>query len=144
MTAQHGKSFGTAREKLPDNSYLIPQLQKIPGPGKVLHVLLSMTMRSKREKTIVSQLDPNPQTWLKTISHTRKVQGLELIQTLISTPKREDLLSQNTVIILTALSTPELKDLWESTEVTAVLLTAFLEGNLLKNKKILLHQCPLI
>lgn len=35
MTANHGKSFGTAREKLPDRSYLIPQLHKNPGPGKV-------------------------------------------------------------------------------------------------------------
>ena len=30
-----GKTFGLAREKLDDKSYLIPQLRKIPGPGKV-------------------------------------------------------------------------------------------------------------
>lgn len=30
-----GKSFGLEREKLPDNSYLVPQMQKVPGPGVV-------------------------------------------------------------------------------------------------------------
>lgn len=30
-----GKSFGSSREGSPDRSYLIPQLQKIPGPGNV-------------------------------------------------------------------------------------------------------------
>ena len=28
-----GKSFGLSRDSIPDKSYLIPQLQKIPGPG---------------------------------------------------------------------------------------------------------------
>jgi len=28
-------AFGMSREKSPDRSYLIPQLQKIPGPGQV-------------------------------------------------------------------------------------------------------------
>jgi hypothetical protein len=35
-TKSKGKSFGTARDKLPDNSYLIPQMHKIPGPGAVI------------------------------------------------------------------------------------------------------------
>ena len=56
MTINHGKSFGTAREKLPDRSYLVPQLHKNPGPGLVLLILSSMTMKNKKEKTIVSQL----------------------------------------------------------------------------------------
>ena len=30
-----GKSFGLSRESSPDRSYLIPQLHKVPGPGKV-------------------------------------------------------------------------------------------------------------
>ena len=32
---KNGKSFGLSREKSPDRSYLIPQLHKNPGPGKV-------------------------------------------------------------------------------------------------------------
>lgn len=32
---KRGRSFGCARDLSPDRSYLIPQLQKIPGPGKV-------------------------------------------------------------------------------------------------------------
>ena len=35
VSKEHGKSFGTAREKLPDQSYLVPQMQKVPGPGQV-------------------------------------------------------------------------------------------------------------
>jgi hypothetical protein len=33
-----GKSFGLQREILPNNSYLIPQMQKVPGPGVVRNV----------------------------------------------------------------------------------------------------------
>jgi hypothetical protein len=28
-----GKSFGLSRDQIPDRSYLIPQLHKMPGPG---------------------------------------------------------------------------------------------------------------
>ena len=35
-----GKSFGLSREQSPDRSYLIPQLQRVPGPGKVKICLL--------------------------------------------------------------------------------------------------------
>lgn len=30
-----GKSFGLSRESSPDNSYLVPQIHKHPGPGQV-------------------------------------------------------------------------------------------------------------
>ena len=30
-----GKSFGSARDRSPDTSYLIPQIHKNPGPGQV-------------------------------------------------------------------------------------------------------------
>jgi hypothetical protein len=30
-----GRTFGCAREKSPDRSYLIPQIQLNPGPGQV-------------------------------------------------------------------------------------------------------------
>lgn len=38
-----GKTFGCAREKSPDRSYLIPQIHKNPGPGQVPHPLPSIT-----------------------------------------------------------------------------------------------------
>jgi hypothetical protein len=50
-----GKSFGLDREKLPNNSYLIPQMQKVPGPGVVLNSIYSMTTRSKNWKISVLQ-----------------------------------------------------------------------------------------
>lgn len=36
-----GKTFGCAREKSPDRSYLIPQIQANPGPGQVILTLFS-------------------------------------------------------------------------------------------------------
>lgn len=38
-----GRTFGVAREKSPDRSYLIPQLHKNPGPGQVHRLALSIT-----------------------------------------------------------------------------------------------------
>ncbi len=35
-----GKSFGLSRELSPDRSYLIPQLHKNPGPGKVIFLFI--------------------------------------------------------------------------------------------------------
>lgn len=32
-----GRSFGLSRELSPDQSYLVPQLQKVPGPGQVIY-----------------------------------------------------------------------------------------------------------
>jgi len=40
-----GQSFGCAREKSPDKSYLIPQIQKNPGPGNVLTFLYSTKIK---------------------------------------------------------------------------------------------------
>jgi len=54
-----GNSFGTARDKIPDRSYLIPQMQRVPGPGTVFLYLLSMKMRSKSTGTLASLLVPN-------------------------------------------------------------------------------------
>ena len=34
-----GKSIGLSRDKIPDRSYLIPQMQRIPGPGNVIYLL---------------------------------------------------------------------------------------------------------
>ena len=34
-----GKTFGGPRDVAPDRSYLVPQLQKVPGPGQVSHSL---------------------------------------------------------------------------------------------------------
>ena len=56
MTINHGKSFGTAREKLPDRSYLVPQLHKVPGPGQVIFERFSTIMKNKRDKIIVLPL----------------------------------------------------------------------------------------
>ena len=50
-----GKSFGLEREKLPDNSYLIPQMQKVPGPGFVDIFLSSMKTKKINSLTIASQ-----------------------------------------------------------------------------------------
>lgn len=50
-----GKSFGLDREKLPDNSYLIPQMQKVPGPGFVALLLCSMKTKKIKSQTIASQ-----------------------------------------------------------------------------------------
>ncbi len=48
-----GKSFGLDREKLPDNSYLIPQMQKVPGPGFV-DIFLSSTKTKKIKWVIIA------------------------------------------------------------------------------------------
>lgn len=50
-----GKSFGLDREKLPNNSYLIPQMRKVPGPGLVQDLIYSMKTRSKKCKITVLQ-----------------------------------------------------------------------------------------
>ena len=42
-----GKSFGLSRELSPDRSYLVPQLNKVPGPGQVKYMLLSTRIKSK-------------------------------------------------------------------------------------------------
>lgn len=34
-----GKSIGLSRDNIPDRSYLIPQMHKIPGPGQVRNYL---------------------------------------------------------------------------------------------------------
>jgi hypothetical protein len=52
-TKSKGKSFGLDRQKLPNNSYLIPQMQKVPGPGVVQSIIFSMRMRNKKWKIIV-------------------------------------------------------------------------------------------
>lgn len=44
-----GKSFGLSRDKLPNNSYFIPQLYKIPGPGQVL-IVKYLVWKSKVNK----------------------------------------------------------------------------------------------
>lgn len=51
---EKGKSFGLTREKLPDNSYLVPQLQKVPGPGLVSILICSMKTKRIRKETIAS------------------------------------------------------------------------------------------
>lgn len=40
-----GNTFGGSREKSPDRSYFIPQLQKVPGPGQVFLYLCSIIMK---------------------------------------------------------------------------------------------------
>ena len=55
MMVQHrSNDFGLEREKLPDNSYLIPQMQKVPGPGFVSIFLSSMKTKKINSLTIAS------------------------------------------------------------------------------------------
>ena len=35
LNKDRGSSFGITRERLPDQSYTIPQLRHVPGPGQV-------------------------------------------------------------------------------------------------------------
>lgn len=79
---EKGKSFGTTREKLPDNSYLVPQLQKVPGPGFVLMKICSMITRNTRKGTIVSPCVPSRSTSLRKNCPTSNRLGLELISRL--------------------------------------------------------------
>lgn len=56
-----GKSFGLSRDQSPDRSYLIPQLQKVPGPGQYADqfktkMTISYTMRKKTDDFIGDKL----------------------------------------------------------------------------------------
>ena len=64
-----GKSFGLSRDKSPDRSYLIPQLEKMPGPGQYrdqfnAKMTISYTMRPKTndfiEDKITFKNNPGP------------------------------------------------------------------------------------
>lgn len=57
-----GKTFGCAREKSPDRSYLIPQIHKNPGPGQVPHPLLSTTDQGTPSWPNASPSAPRPST----------------------------------------------------------------------------------
>lgn len=107
---EKGKSFGTTREKLPDNSYLVPQLQKVPGPGLVPMKIYSMIMRSTRRGTIVSPCVPNQLISLRKNCLIRNLLDLELINKLIWCPNKEDSLSPSLQILLCPSSIPRLKD----------------------------------
>lgn len=76
----NGKSFGTAREKISDRSYLIPQMQKIPGPGAVLICLSSMKTRNISIGTLVILLVLNQLISSNLNSLLSKLQGLARIK----------------------------------------------------------------
>ena len=48
-----GKSFGTSRDRSPDRSYFIPQLQQIPGPGQVKNNTIFSTMIKSQEELLL-------------------------------------------------------------------------------------------
>lgn len=107
---EKGKSFGTTREKLPDNSYLVPQLQKVPGPGFVLMMICSMITRNTRRETIVSLCVRNPSTLSRKSCPTSNHLGLELTSRLTWCLNKEDSQSPSFQILLCPLSIPRLKD----------------------------------
>lgn len=70
---EKGKSFGLHREKLPDNSYLVPQLHKIPGPGGVSIALFSTKTTRRKWAITASPCGPSPSTSSRRSSLTRSL-----------------------------------------------------------------------
>lgn len=52
---KNGLTFGLSRDGSPDRSYLIPQIHKNPGPGKVNFYLFSMIMKNLKKIILVIQ-----------------------------------------------------------------------------------------
>lgn len=103
LSKNNGKSFGQARDKLPDNSYLVPQMHKMPGPGQVLLFIFSTKIKKIKAMTTDSLLEINLMTSLKPTSLTKNLQDQEHTQISISTLKMEDLQSLNTQMLLILL-----------------------------------------
>lgn len=74
---EKGKSFGLHREKLPDNSYLVPQLHKIPGPGGVSFVLFSTKTTRRKSPITASPCGPSQSISSRRSSPTRSLQDQE-------------------------------------------------------------------
>lgn len=106
-----GKSFGLEREKLPDNSYLIPQMQKVPGPGFVDIFLSSMKTKKINSLTIASQWDRSLLILSRKSYPTKSPLGLELIKRSSLNLDGEDLLFLNSRTLHFLSFTHELKDL---------------------------------
>lgn len=90
-----GITFGLEREKLPDNSYLIPQLSKFPGPGQVNFILPSMKIKSKLEWAKVIRWEPKPSILFNRKWVINNPQAQEHINTSSCNLKQEDLRYQN-------------------------------------------------
>ena len=62
-----GLSFRLSREVSPDQSYLIPQIQRHPGVGEVILLLLSMSIKNLQRLPLLTQLELRLQTQSKDI-----------------------------------------------------------------------------
>lgn len=119
---EKGKSFGTTREKLPDNSYLVPQLHKVPGPGFVLIKICSMIMRNTEKETIVSPCVRSLSTSLRKNCHTSNLLDLELISRLTWCLNKEDLRSRSSQILLCPSFIPKLRGSPQSSHLQDLLI----------------------
>lgn len=63
-----GRSFGLSRDRSPDTSYLIPQMQKIPGPGQVKKYLIKYENQKKTRMNTSYTMRPRT---IDIFEHTR-------------------------------------------------------------------------
>lgn len=108
---KNGKTFGISRDLSPDRSYLIPQLHKNPGPGKVfISFIYSMTTKRSNKITLVIHLDQELLMFLRNITLKSTLLLLQHIIQLIWNLKTEDFCMLNTLILNLVLWVWKAKD----------------------------------